>query len=109
MGYHPDVETKTVAATVATLFRAWTDARCRAHWLPDAVDVAICCATENKSLRVLWADGTTTIVVQFYPTGVGQEPDHDRAPQNEKSGITEALKRKLILNGFDSLFFQEFC
>jgi hypothetical protein len=60
---------KTVTAPVATLFRAWTDARRRAQWLPDAADVAIRSATENKSLRLVWTDGTSTIVVQVYPKG----------------------------------------
>jgi hypothetical protein len=60
---------KTVAAPVATVFRAWTDARSRAKWLPDAAGVTIRSATENKSLRLLWTDGTSNIVVQFYPKG----------------------------------------
>ena len=60
---------KTVAAPVATLFRAWTDDRRRAQWLPDAADVTIRSATANKSLRLLWTDGTSTVVVQFYPNG----------------------------------------
>jgi uncharacterized protein YndB with AHSA1/START domain len=63
---------KTVATPVATLFRAWTDARRRAQWLPDAADVAIQSATENKSMRLLWTDGTSSVVVQFYPKGAGK-------------------------------------
>ena len=63
---------KTVAAPIANLFRAWTDARRRAQWLPDAADVAIKSVTANKSLRLLWTDGTSAIVVQFYPKGAGK-------------------------------------
>src|SRR5262245_21960087 len=63
---------KTVAAPVAAVFRAWTDARRRAKWLPDADAVSIPSATENKSLRLLWTDGTSSIVVQFYPKEAGK-------------------------------------
>jgi len=63
---------KTVAAPVATVFRAWTDARSRARWLPDAAGVTIRSATENNSLRVVWTDGTSNIVVQFYPKGAAK-------------------------------------
>ena len=60
---------KTIAAPIAKLFRAWSDAKTRAKWLPDAADVSIRSATENKSLRIVWTDGTSTVVVQFYPKG----------------------------------------
>jgi hypothetical protein len=60
---------KTVAAPLATLFRAWTDARRRAQWLPDAAGVSVRSATANKSVCLLWTDGTSSIVVQFYPKG----------------------------------------
>jgi uncharacterized protein YndB with AHSA1/START domain len=60
---------KTVAAPAATLFRAWTDAKRRARWLPDSARVTIRSATPNKSLRLVWTDGTSTVVVQFYPKG----------------------------------------
>jgi hypothetical protein len=63
---------KAVAAPIATLFRAWTDARSRARWLPDAAGVTIRSATQNKSLRLVWTDGTSTIVVQFYPNGAAK-------------------------------------
>jgi hypothetical protein len=63
---------KTVAAPVATLFRAWTDARRRAQWLPDAAGVTVRSATQNKSLRLVWTDGTSSVVVQFYSKGTGK-------------------------------------
>jgi hypothetical protein len=63
---------KTIAAPIATLFRAWTDAKSRAEWLPDAAGITIRSATENKSLRLVWTDGTSSIVVQFYPKGAAK-------------------------------------
>jgi len=77
---------KTVAAPLATLFRAWTDTRRRAQWLADAADVTVRSATRNKSLRLLWADGTSSIVVQFYPKWVdkSQVTIERRKLKNEK-------------------------
>ena len=63
---------KTVAVPVATLFRAWTDGKSRSKWLPDAAGITIRSATKNKSLRVVWTDGTSSIVVQFYPNGAAK-------------------------------------
>src|SRR5687768_4451894 len=60
---------KTVAAPIATLYRAWTDAKVRAKWLPDAAGVTIRTATESKSLRMVWVDGTSTVAVMFYLAG----------------------------------------
>jgi hypothetical protein len=60
---------KTIEAPVATLFRSWTDAKTRTKWLPDAADITIRSATSNKSLRIVWTDGTSSVVVQFYPKG----------------------------------------
>ena len=63
---------KTVAAPVATLFRAWSDAKRRAQWLPDAAGVTVRSATQNKSIRLVWTDGSSVIAVQFYPSGAGK-------------------------------------
>ncbi|HKB00568.1 MAG TPA: hypothetical protein VKD90_00045 [Gemmataceae bacterium] len=63
---------KTVAAPVATLFRAWADAKRRAQWLPDAASVTVRSATQNKSLRLVWTDGSSVIAVQFYPNRAGK-------------------------------------
>ena len=60
---------KTVAAPVAKLFRAWFDAKTRAKWLPDSADITIRSATANKVIRILWIDGTSNIEVRFTPKG----------------------------------------
>ncbi|HZS08815.1 MAG TPA: DUF4287 domain-containing protein [Blastocatellia bacterium] len=62
---------RIVAVPVATLFRAWNDKRARNRWLPD-VDLTIRRATENKSLRITWADGRTDLDVNLYEKGVGK-------------------------------------
>ena len=63
---------KTIAAPVAAVYRAWTDAKSRAKWLPDAAEVTIRSATANKSLRLVWTDGTSTVAVMFYPAGAAK-------------------------------------
>lgn len=60
---------KTVAAPIAKLFRAWSDAKLRARWLPDSADIAIRSSTENKVIRIVWIDGKSNIEVRFYPKG----------------------------------------
>lgn len=54
-GYQVGVS-RMIAAPVADLWRAWTDARTRKRWLADPFTVRR--ATEAKSLRITWHDGT---------------------------------------------------
>ena len=61
---------KTVAASQSALYRAWTDAQLRRKWLPDPFTVRK--ATTNKSLRITWADGSTSVDVMFNPKGTGK-------------------------------------
>ncbi|MBA3344427.1 MAG: DUF4287 domain-containing protein [Gemmatimonadales bacterium] len=48
---------KVVPVPVNTLYRAWRDRRQRGRWLPDA-PFEFGKATPDKSLRLLWRDGT---------------------------------------------------
>ena len=56
-----------MAAPVGDVFEAWGNARKRAQWLPGA-KLTIRKATENKSLRITWGDGTM-IEVGLFPKG----------------------------------------
>jgi uncharacterized protein YndB with AHSA1/START domain len=49
--------TKTIKAPVDDVYEAWGNARRRAQWLP-GVKPTIRKATENKTLRVTWSDGS---------------------------------------------------
>jgi hypothetical protein len=55
---------RTLAAPVAEVFEAWGNARRRASWLPGEPP-AIRKATENRSLRMTWADGTNVEVMLY--------------------------------------------
>jgi len=58
---------KTINVPIATLYKAWATARTRARWLPEAFTIRK--ATPNKSLRVLWSDGLSTVDVNLYIKG----------------------------------------
>ena len=59
---------KTIAAPLAKLYAAWTNARQRAKWLPDG-SMKISTATENKSLRATWDEGPSRLSVVFLTRG----------------------------------------
>ncbi|MSQ22816.1 MAG: hypothetical protein EXR53_05890 [Dehalococcoidia bacterium] len=59
---------KTIAAPVAALYRSWNDASLRMRWLPDA-PLAIRKATQDKSLRMTWSDGSSAVEVLFNAKG----------------------------------------
>jgi hypothetical protein len=50
-------KSRTFAVPVARLFRACSDARTRARWLP-GVRLTMRTATRDRSLRITWPDGT---------------------------------------------------
>jgi uncharacterized protein YndB with AHSA1/START domain len=62
---------RTIDADARSIFRAWTDARVRHHWLPKSA-ITIHKATPPKSLRVTWIDGAKSIGVNFYPKTAGK-------------------------------------
>ena len=55
---------KTIAAAVGDVFEAWGNTRRRAQWLPGS-KLTIRKATENKTLRITWGDGTIIEVGLF--------------------------------------------
>lgn len=63
-GYEINVS-RTIAAPVAKAFKAWTDEKTRTKWLP--AELTIRKATTNKTLRINWEDGQTSVAVAFTP------------------------------------------
>jgi uncharacterized protein YndB with AHSA1/START domain len=57
---------RTIKTPVATAYLLFHDAKMRRRWLADA-DFEIRKATMNKSLRITWEDGKTSLSVDFYP------------------------------------------
>jgi len=60
-------KSKVLAAPVARLYRAFSDRRARARWLP-GVALTVRTATRDKSMRITWPDGTS---VEVYFTRKG--------------------------------------
>ena len=54
-------KTKVIAAPLARLYRAVSNARARARWLPDA-RVVVKTATRNKYVRLAWPDATSVVI-----------------------------------------------
>lgn len=62
---------KTIAAPLSRLFRAWEDRRIRDKWLEDPGFV-IRKATPGKSMRITWVDGRSNVDAGFYAKGDGK-------------------------------------
>lgn len=75
---------KTVAAPVAALYRAFRGDRVRRTWLPSE-GLAIRTATPNKSIRATWGDGTA-VEAYFTAKGAGKsqvQVQHRKLPSRE--------------------------
>lgn len=59
---------KTLAVPVGRAYRAWIDDKIRGRWLGEEA-LVIRKATQNKSIRITWSDGKTTVETMFYPKG----------------------------------------
>jgi uncharacterized protein YndB with AHSA1/START domain len=59
---------KTVAARLTRLYRAWATPAARRRWLSKP-NFTIRKARANKSMRITWGDGRTSLDVNFYPKG----------------------------------------
>ena len=90
---------RTIDAPVGKAFKAWTVEKTRKQWLPATFE--ICKATTNKSLRITWEDGNTSLAVAFLPKGAGKSQvvaQHGKLPDAKaaakmKKFWAEALER----------------
>ena len=62
---------RTVGAAVSDIYEAFNDPRKRARWLPDA-PLEVKRATGNKSMRMTWTVGDSSIEIGFQPKGAGR-------------------------------------
>jgi len=61
---------RTIEAPLSKAFKSWTDEKTRRKWL--AANLTIRKATTNKSLRISWEDGKTSLSVSFLAKGAGR-------------------------------------
>ena len=60
---------KTIAVAVAQLYKSWTDVDFSHRWLPDAAKMTVRKANLDKSLRITWIDGQSSVEVYFWIKG----------------------------------------
>ena len=85
-------KSKTFAAPIGKLYRAFTDKRVRNAWLP-AVDLTIRSKTRDKYMRITMPD-QTSVAVGFYAKGAGKSQvaiQHGRFPDKAASERTKAF------------------
>ena len=66
-GYQISVS-RTVGASVTKLFKSFANEKARNAWLAED-GLTVRKATTNKSMRVSWNDGETSLEINFYPKG----------------------------------------
>jgi len=80
-GYSMSVS-KTLPVSLAKLYRACSDARMRAKWFAEK-GIVIRKATPEKSMRLTWSDGKSSVEWRFYAKGEAKSQftiDHNKLP-----------------------------
>jgi hypothetical protein len=96
-------KSKTLAAPVGRVYRAFRDARTRQRWL-GGVDLTVRTAVPNKSMRITWSDGTSVewyfvpkgarkcqVAVQHGKLADREAVDRLKAYWGERLGVLETL------------------
>src|SRR6266852_1374532 len=89
---------KTIAASLASLYRAWTDAKLRKRWLAGAT-FSISKATPKKSVRIVWGRGPGRVEVMFYPRGAEKNQvtvQHGRLPTSAAAQRMQSYWKKRL-------------
>jgi hypothetical protein len=87
---------RTIAAPVERLFEAFTDESVREGWLPGA-ELRERTSTPSKSARFDWEDGSTRVVVGFYPKTDAKSQvalEHERLPDADSAEQMKAFWRE---------------
>lgn len=95
-GYEISVS-RTIAAPVGKAFRAWTDEKTRKQWLQANLEIRK--ATANKSLRITWENGDTSLAVAFYPKGNGKcqvVAQHNKIPDAKAAAKMKTFWAKAL-------------
>ncbi|MEX2457501.1 MAG: hypothetical protein WD770_00770 [Actinomycetota bacterium] len=90
--------TKTIAAPVERLFRAFEDEAVRERWLPGA-EMRRRTATAPKGARYDWEDGSTRVVVWFEKVDAAKSRvalEHEKLPDAETADEMKAWWRERV-------------
>ncbi|MFN2513596.1 MAG: DUF4287 domain-containing protein [Pyrinomonadaceae bacterium] len=80
-GYQISVS-RTLNVPLANLYKAVANEKSRSSWLPED-GLVLRKATANKSIRVTWKDGKTSLEISFYAKGDGKSQivaQHSKLP-----------------------------
>jgi hypothetical protein len=80
---------KTFNESVGRLFRAWKEPEIRERWLEDP-GFELRKATKDKSMRITWVDGKTSVELNFYVKG---NTKTQVVVQHSKLGSGQAAQR----------------
>jgi hypothetical protein len=89
---------RTLAVPVGTLFDAWHNEVKRNRWLPKT-PITIRKATKDKSMRIAWKDGKTSLEVNFYGKGAGKSQvvvQHSKLPDAKAAVKMKAYWSKAL-------------
>lgn len=96
-GYQISVS-RTVNAPLAKLFMSLADEKVRNAWLGEE-GLTVRRATPNKSMRVTWNDGKTSLEINFYPKGDAKSQvvvQHSKLPDAKASTKMKAYWNKAL-------------
>ncbi|HYM80451.1 MAG TPA: SRPBCC domain-containing protein [Candidatus Limnocylindria bacterium] len=88
---------RTLAAPLSDLFEAWKNPRQRSTWLKRAITVRT--ATPNKSMRITWSDGKSSVEVYFLAKGAGKSQvtvQHEKLPSEAHIARTKTFWAKTL-------------
>ena len=88
---------KTILVSIDILYQAWVDDKLRNEWLSE--NILIRKATENKSARITWSDGETSLSVDFYVKGESKSQvvvQHMKIRDFEKAAALKVYWAKIL-------------
>ena len=102
-GNYRTSKSKTLPASLSKVYRAFSQPRMRARWLPGA-GLTVRSATPNKYLRITWQDGTSVnagftskarskahVAVEHNNLASKEAADRMKRYWSERLGVLEAL------------------
>jgi uncharacterized protein YndB with AHSA1/START domain len=96
-GYQISVS-RTLNTSVANLFKSFANEKARNEWLGEE-GLTVRKATTNKSMRITWKDGKTSLEINFYPRGDDKSQvvvQHSKLPDAKSSAKMKAYWTKAL-------------
>ena len=96
-GYQISVS-RTLNTPVTKLFKSFANEKARNEWLGED-GLTVRKATTNKSMRITWKDGKTSLEINFYPKGDNKSQvvvQHIKLPDAKSSATMKAYWTKAL-------------